>query len=360
MADRATACPPAAVTQRKEAAAPAAAAAPAQPANGDLKRAADTDDSDSDSEPAKKAKPEEVKKGPLSSLIDAGKEARIEAEARAARQRALLPLEQRVRVFRQMLAERDVSAFSTWEKELKKIVCDCRYLLLTSEERKQVGFVVDTLTTLVGGLVSGRHDNAASVGRKQVSAASAGGLLDKSLRFRVMLPPSSTVERILLRVHPMTTIGLECNHGTKYGPPRKCFTKFNDSSDFGNKTIRVYNKYVRERAEEERKEKKNKLQQKKNAFKQLMEEAKLHSKSASFTSPRSAQLFPPELCVDRSSFNDFSTKHGRDERFKGIEKARDRQTYFNEHIAEVRKREKEEKDKKREQTDDNEAVDPSL
>lgn len=31
-----------------------------------------------------------------------------------------------------------VSAFSTWEKELHKIVFDQRYLLLTSKERKQV------------------------------------------------------------------------------------------------------------------------------------------------------------------------------------------------------------------------------
>ena len=33
---------------------------------------------------------------------------------------------------------RQVSAFSTWEKELHKIVFDPRYLLLTSRERKQV------------------------------------------------------------------------------------------------------------------------------------------------------------------------------------------------------------------------------
>lgn len=31
-----------------------------------------------------------------------------------------------------------VSAFSTWEKELHKIVFDHRYLLLTSKERKQM------------------------------------------------------------------------------------------------------------------------------------------------------------------------------------------------------------------------------
>ncbi|XP_064125232.1 transcription elongation regulator 1-like protein [Loxodonta africana] len=50
----------------------------------------------------------------------------------------LLPLEERVTHFRDMLLERGVSAFSTWEKELHKIVFDPRYLLLNSEERKQV------------------------------------------------------------------------------------------------------------------------------------------------------------------------------------------------------------------------------
>lgn len=69
---------------------------------------------------------------------DNGKETAIEAEVRAARERALVPLETRVTQFKEMLKEKDVSAFSTWEKELHKIVFDPRYLLLTSRERKQV------------------------------------------------------------------------------------------------------------------------------------------------------------------------------------------------------------------------------
>ncbi|KAL0964767.1 hypothetical protein UPYG_G00328600 [Umbra pygmaea] len=53
--------------------------------------------------------------------------------------RAILPLELRITHFREMLLERGVSAFSTWEKELHKIVFDPRYLLLNSaDERKQV------------------------------------------------------------------------------------------------------------------------------------------------------------------------------------------------------------------------------
>ncbi|KAM9324846.1 transcription elongation regulator 1-like protein [Gastrophryne carolinensis] len=51
---------------------------------------------------------------------------------------SLKPLDERINCFRNMLLERGVSAFSTWEKELHKTVFDPRYLLLNSEERKQV------------------------------------------------------------------------------------------------------------------------------------------------------------------------------------------------------------------------------
>ncbi|XP_048190761.1 transcription elongation regulator 1-like protein [Perognathus longimembris pacificus] len=58
--------------------------------------------------------------------------------ARTPPPQVLLPLEERATRFRDMLLERGVSAFSTWEKELHKIVFDPRYLLLNSEERKQI------------------------------------------------------------------------------------------------------------------------------------------------------------------------------------------------------------------------------
>lgn len=54
------------------------------------------------------------------------------------------------------------------------------------------------------------------------------------------------------------------------------------------------------------------------------------------------------MFVDRSSFSDFAQKHGKDERFKGIEKMRDRESLFNEFILEVRRREKDEKIQKKE------------
>jgi transcription elongation regulator 1 len=47
-----------------------------------------------------------------------------------------MPLEERLKQFREMLEERKVSASSTWEKELSKIVFDKRYLLLSATERK--------------------------------------------------------------------------------------------------------------------------------------------------------------------------------------------------------------------------------
>ncbi|XP_017545391.1 transcription elongation regulator 1a isoform X2 [Pygocentrus nattereri] len=81
---------------------------------------------------AKKRKVEERKE------TDSEKEAAMEAELRAARERAVVPQETRMGQFKDMLLERGVSAFSTWEKELHKIVFDPRYLLLNPKERKQV------------------------------------------------------------------------------------------------------------------------------------------------------------------------------------------------------------------------------
>ncbi|XP_051945143.1 transcription elongation regulator 1-like isoform X3 [Xyrauchen texanus] len=81
---------------------------------------------------AKRRKKEEKKE------IDSEKDAAMEAELKAARERAVVPQEARMSQFKDMLLERGVSAFSTWEKELHKIVFDPRYLLLNPKERKQV------------------------------------------------------------------------------------------------------------------------------------------------------------------------------------------------------------------------------
>lgn len=54
-------------------------------------------------------KEEEEKEG--KKTIDIGKEAAIEAEVRAARERAIVPLETRIKSFRDMLAEKDVSYY---------------------------------------------------------------------------------------------------------------------------------------------------------------------------------------------------------------------------------------------------------
>ncbi|XP_062289157.1 transcription elongation regulator 1 isoform X2 [Scomber scombrus] len=168
-----------------------------------------------DEEPtkAKKRKKEDVKEA------DTEKEAAMEAELRAARERAIVPLEARMTQFREMLLERGVSAFSTWDKELHKIVFDPRYLLLNPKERKQ-----------------------------------------------------------------------------------------------------VFDQYVKTRAEEERKEKKNKLMQAKDEFRRMMEDAKL---------------------TPRTTFSEFAVKHGRDPRFKTIEKMKDREAIFIEFMTAMKKREKE-------------------
>lgn len=50
----------------------------------------------------------------LDKKMDIGKEAAIEAEVRAARERALVPLETRVKSFKEMLKEKDVNDIASF------------------------------------------------------------------------------------------------------------------------------------------------------------------------------------------------------------------------------------------------------
>uniref|UniRef100_A0A5S6QRT7 Transcription elongation regulator 1 n=1 Tax=Trichuris muris TaxID=70415 RepID=A0A5S6QRT7_TRIMR len=145
----------------------------------------------------------------------------FEAELKAAHERAQIPVEVRTGEFKQMLQEKDVSAFSTWEKELHKIVFDPRYLLLTSKERKT-----------------------------------------------------------------------------------------------------VFDEYVKERADVERNERKKKLKEARDNFQLLLQEADLTYKTA---------------------YEDFVSKHSKDARFKAIEKSRDREAMFDDHVRALRIKEREEK-----------------
>uniref|UniRef100_A0A914C9L1 WW domain-containing protein n=1 Tax=Acrobeloides nanus TaxID=290746 RepID=A0A914C9L1_9BILA len=150
----------------------------------------------------------------------------IKAELEAQQEREKVPLEERLKQFREMLEEKKVSANSTWEKELSKIVFDKRYLLLSAAERKA-----------------------------------------------------------------------------------------------------AFESYTRERSEIERAERKKKSKEAKEAFKLLLEEAKLHGKS---------------------TFSSFSSKFGKDPRFKAVDRMRDREDYFKDHVDELYKKEKEEKKKEKE------------
>ncbi|XP_053244833.1 transcription elongation regulator 1-like protein isoform X2 [Podarcis raffonei] len=79
-----------------------------------------------------------TKRNKLEDPENAGLDKVEEKNVKASEDQIILPLEERITHFRDMLLERGVSAFSTWEKELHKIVFDPRYLLLNSEERKQI------------------------------------------------------------------------------------------------------------------------------------------------------------------------------------------------------------------------------
>lgn len=51
----------------------------------------------------------------------------------------------------------------------------------------------------------------------------------------------------------------------------------------------------------------------------------------------------------RSSFSEFCQRYGKEERYKAIEKVRERESLFNEYLLDVRRREKEEKLQRKEQ-----------
>ena len=61
-----------------------------------------------------------------------------------------------------------------------------------------------------------------------------------------------------------------------------------------------------------------------------------------------AKLNNNQFFISRSSFSDFASKYGKDERFKGIEKMRDREGLFSDYVNELRRKEKEEKSSQKE------------
>lgn len=54
------------------------------------------------------------------------------------------------------------------------------------------------------------------------------------------------------------------------------------------------------------------------------------------------------MCFYRSSFSDFASKYGKEERFKAIEKMREREAMFSDFVSDVRRKEKEEKSHQKE------------
>ena len=49
------------------------------------------------------------------------------------------------------------------------------------------------------------------------------------------------------------------------------------------------------------------------------------------------------LSFYRSSFSDFASKHGKDERFRGVEKMRERENMFQDYVSDLKRKEKEDK-----------------
>ncbi|EMP42172.1 Transcription elongation regulator 1-like protein [Chelonia mydas] len=82
----------------------------------------------------------------------------------------------------------------------------------------------------------------------------------------------------------------------------------------------IFEQFVKTRIRDEYKEKKNKLLLAKEEFKKLLEESKL--------SPR-------------TTFKEFAEKHGRDQRFRLVQKKKDQEHFFNQFILILKKRDKE-------------------
>lgn len=149
------------------------------------------------------------------------KEVTSEIEREAAKKRETIPIEERIETFRQMLEEKEVNPTSTFPRELGKIVFDPRYLLLTSNERRE-----------------------------------------------------------------------------------------------------TFEKYCQEKIELEQKKRRERIKAVTNDFKQLLVEANLNS---------------------RSTFEEFHEKYSKDQRYKALEKTKDREILFDDHLAYLRRKEREER-----------------
>ena len=95
-----------------------------------------------------------------------------------------------------------------------------------------------------------------------------------------------------------------------------------------NERKSAFEEYANERAEIERAEKKAKAKVAKEKYMELLQEAELDGKS---------------------KFASFSTKYGKDERYKDVEKHRDREDFFNDYVNELYQKEKVEKQKVKEE-----------
>jgi hypothetical protein len=69
------------------------------------------------------------------------------------------------------------------------------------------------------------------------------------------------------------------------------------------------------------------------------------------------KFFSKKTIFYRSSFTDFCSRYSRDERYRGIDKMRERENLFNDYLSDLRRREKDEKHQKKEQVRRNFQVD---
>lgn len=98
----------------------------------------------------------------------------------------------------------------------------------------------------------------------------------------------------------------------------------------------VFDKYTRDRVDQERKEKQNKTKMQREEFRDFLK-----------------NKFKENNYSTRLTYAEFSKKHSNSELFKLIEKLRDREQLYNEFIDELKKKEREDKLKEKDKAKDN-------
>uniref|UniRef100_A0A1X7VJW6 Transcription elongation regulator 1 n=3 Tax=Amphimedon queenslandica TaxID=400682 RepID=A0A1X7VJW6_AMPQE len=217
-------------------------------------------------------------------------------EMKAAEMRARVSLEERTEIFKAMLLEREVSAFSTWEKELPKFVFDERYQLLLAKERKAA----------FDEFVAARVE--AELKERKSKAKEKRDTFMTFLREDCKITAKSTFTEFIRQY-------ARCE---KF----KVIEKMKERESLFNEHLNELKKANKQRNEEQKQTQKTKEEKEKNDFLAMLKED--HSLS------------------DKSQWKKVKSSFHKDRRYKAIESSSRREELFNEYIKCLNRDEKQE------------------